>query len=199
MALYNWEVYSDTPAWHDILVNTIVFSGSASDLSTPIQVGEYNEGTHLGSNDPGTDQCGSTHCNNVKYISDTEFQTGTQAETINSTNFTNDESTLRIKFRNTSSVAITGARLFCFDGVTTSTPAIGVHVYAFESPVTATEWSNINDHSEGIGGDITGERLDLADHTDSSTTHYFYAAISVTPESMGVKTEFDFGIELTFS
>ena len=71
MATFTWLFYSNTPAWHDISSNTVVFSGSGG-ISTPITVGNWQDETHLGSGDPGTDQCGTTHGNNVQYITGTK-------------------------------------------------------------------------------------------------------------------------------
>ena len=51
-----------------------------------------------------------------------------------------------------------------------------------------------------MGGDIgcRSERLDLAD-SGSATDHYWYIALSASPESVGAKTSFDFGATLTYS
>lgn len=198
MATFTWEVYSDTPAWHGISTNNFVFSGSATDLDEPITVGEWQLGSHLGDGSPGADQCGSNHMPNVQYISDTQFNGGSGTETLNDTNLVATECTLRIKFTDSSSVAISSARFYAFDGVTNTEAAVGIEAYAFEQGVTATEWTQICDDSGDIGGDNTGERLDLGDKT-AATEHYFYLAVSARPESVGEKTEFDFGIALTYS
>jgi hypothetical protein len=198
MATFNWEVYADTPAWMGVATNTIVFSGSNTDLSEPITVGEWQSGSHLGSGDPGTDQCGATHMPNVKYVSDTQFDGGGGTETLNDTNLAETECTLRIKFTDASAVAISSARFYAFDGAVETNPAVGIEAYAFERGVGATEWTQICDYSASIGGDNAGERLDLGDKT-AATEHYFYIAASARPETVGAKTEFDFGIALTYS
>lgn len=199
MATFNWEVYSDTPSWHDVSTNTIVFSGSDTDLTEPITVGTWNSGTHLGNGDPGTDQCGTNHMPNVKYVSATQMDIGSGSEEINDTNLADTECTLRIKFTHATSVVISNARFYAFDGSVTSNEAVGIEAYAYEQGVGETEhWTQINDDSGNIGGDNTGERLDLEDQT-TETEHYFYIAVSARPESVGAKTEFDFGIALTYS
>jgi len=199
MATFNWEVYADTPAWMDVSTNTIVFSGSGTDLAEPITVGTWQDGTHLGDGDPGTDQCGTNHVPNVKYVSSTQYDSGGGTETLNDTNLIATECSLRIKFTDASQVVITNARFYSFDGATVTDEAVGVEAYAFEQGVSGTEWDQINDNSGSIGGDNTGERLDLGDHSSSATEHYFYIAVSARPESVGAKTEFDFGIALTYS
>jgi hypothetical protein len=197
MATFTWEVYSDTPAWHTAGANTIVFSGTGG-LANPITVGNYQSETHLGSGDPGTDQCGTNHVKNVKYVSSTQFDNGGGTETLTDTNLTNDECTMRIKFTDASSVATSNARFYAFDGSTETAEAVGIEAYAFERGVLATTWTQINDDSGNIGGDNSGERLTLSDQT-ANTEHYFYLAVSARPESVGAKTQFDFGIALTYS
>lgn len=198
MATFNWEVYADTPAWMDVSTNTIVFSGSNTDLTEPITVGTWQDGSHLGSGDPGTDQCGSNHMPNVKYVSGTQMDTGGGTEAINDTNLAETECTLRVKFTDASSVAISNARFYCFDGTTETDEAVGVEAYGFERGVTASTWTQINDDSGAIGGDNSGERLTLGDKT-AGTEHYWYIAVSARPESVGAKTQFDFGVALTYS
>jgi hypothetical protein len=198
MATFTWKVYSDTPAWHSVGANTIVFSGSDTDLSVPITVGNWQDGTHLGSGDPGTDQCGTNHVNNVQYVSGTQFDSGSGTETLNDTNLTANECTLSIEFTDASSVATSNARFYSFDGSTETAEAIGIEAYAFEQGVTASAWTQINDDSANIGGDNSGERLSLSDQS-AATEHPFYIAVSARPESVGAKTQFDFGIALTYS
>jgi hypothetical protein len=198
MAVFTWEYYGATgPAWTDISTNTIVFSGSGG-LATPVTVAAWQDETHIGSADPGTDQCGTNHCNNVQYISSTQFDSGSGTETLNDTNLTNDECTIRVRFTDGSSVSTSNARFYAYDGTTTTTEAVGVDVYAFQQGVTATTWTLINDDSGNTGGDNSGERLDLSDQ-GAATDHTFYVAISASPESVGAKTSFDFGIALTYS
>lgn len=197
MATFTWEVYANTPAWMDVSTNTIVFSGSGG-LTTPITVGNWQDETHLGSGDPGTDQCGSNHVPNVKYISSTQFDSGGGTETLNDTNLVATECTLRVKFEHGSSVALTNARFYCFDSTTATTEATGVEAYAFEQGESQTTWTQINDDSGNIGGDNSGERLTLQDKA-SAQTNYFYIAVSARPESVGAKADFDFGIALTYS
>jgi len=197
MATFTWEVYSDTPAWHSIGANTVVFAGSGG-IDTPITVGNWQDETHIGNGDPGTDQCGTNHVPNVKYISGTQFDSGGGTETLNDTNLVATECTLRVTFTDASAVATSSARFYTFDGTTETTEAVGIEAYAFEQGVTATSWTQINDDSGNIGGDNSGERLALSDQS-SNTEHTFYIAVSARPESVGSKTEFDFGIALTYS
>lgn len=197
MATFTWEVYSDTPAWKGVSTNTIVFSGSGG-LATPITVGTWQSETHLGTGDPGTDACGTNHVPNVKYVSGTQFDDGGGTETLNDTNLEATECTLRVKFTDASSVATSNGRFYSFDGTTETAEAIGIEAYAFEQGKGNTAWVQINDDSANVGGDNSGERLTLSDQT-TGTEHFFYIAVSARPESVGAKTQFDFGIALTYS
>ncbi len=198
MATFTWEFWGSAgPAWTDIAANTIVFAGTGG-LATAVTVAAYQDETHIGNGDPGADQCGVNHANNVKWISNTQFDNGGGTETINDTNLTVDECSLRVRFTDGASVAITNGRFYSYDGTTTTVEAVGVDVEAFEQGVTATTWTTINNDSGSIGGDNAGERLDLADQ-GAATDHTYYFAISASPESVGAKTSFDFGLALTYS
>jgi hypothetical protein len=200
MAVFEWQAYvGATPSWTDIATNIVIFSGTSSDLTDPITVAAWQDGSHLGTSEPGTDQCGANHMNNVKYIGSTEMSVnGAATEDINDTNLTESECTMRIQFTNSPAVALTSARLYAYDGTTTTAEAIGVEVNAFERGVSATSWTLINDDSGNTGGDNSGERLDLGDKS-SATINFYYLAISASPESVGGKTQFDFGVALTYS
>lgn len=199
MATFTWNYYGGAgPGWGDISTNTIVFCGSTTDLTTPITVGQWNSGTHIGNGDPGTDQCGANHARNVKYVSNTQFDGGSGTEALNDTNLIATECTLYILFTDAASVATSGARFYSFDGTTETNEAVGIEAYAFQQGVSASAWTQINDDSANIGGDNTGERLSLSDQT-AATEHTFYVAVSARPESVGSKTQFDLGIALTYS
>lgn len=200
MATFTWYGYmGSTPGWVDIASNTIVFSGSATDLTVPITVGTWNSGTHVGNGDPGTDQCGTNHMRNVKYVSSTQFDNTGSTETINETNIAQTECTLQIMFSDASSVATSAARFYSFDPLASETvEAVGVEAYALERLTGVTQWTQINDDSGSIGGDNSGERLSLADQA-AATQHTYYVCVSARPETVGAKTQFDLGIALTYS
>lgn len=199
MATFGWEYYGSTgPAWTSMGANTIVFSGSATDNTVPVTVGAYQTGTHMGNGDPGSDQCGTNHCRNVKYVSSTQADKGGGTITLTDTNIAITECTFRVKFTDAASVATSGARFYAYDGTTVTNEAVGVDVFAWERGVNASTWTQINDDTGNIGGDNSGERLSLSDQA-AGTEHYFYLAVSASPESVTGKTQFDFGLALTYS
>lgn len=200
MATITFEGYMGSgPSWTDLGSNTLVFSSSLTDLTAAITVNEYNDGTHAGSGDPGTDQCGTNHMNNVKFLTTTTMSVnGGASEAINDTNLTQTECTLRLHFNHSSAVAVTNARLYMYKpSVGTTTKADDITCYAFERGVSATQWTLINDTGT-TGGDNSGERLNLADSA-SATDHYWYVAISVSPAAVGSHTDVDLGMALTYS
>lgn len=200
MATITFEGYMGAgPAWADLGANTLVFSSSLTDLTAAITVSSYNDGTHAGNGDPGTDQCGANHMNNVKYLTSNTFSlNGGGSEALNDTNLTANECTLRLHFNHTSSVAVTGARAYIYKpSVGVTTKADNITAYAFERGQSDTAWSLINDTGT-TGGDNTGERLDLAD-SGSAQDHYWYIALSLSPATVGGHTDVDLGMTLTYS
>jgi hypothetical protein len=200
MATITFEAYIGAgPGWADIAANRLVFSSSLTDLTAAITVGSWQDGTHVGSGTPGTDQCGANHARNVKYLTGTTMSVnGAASEDINDTNLAEAECTMRVHFNHTSSVAISNARLYCYDNSTTTVEATEIEAYAFERGVSATAWTQINDDSGNIGGDNSGERLALGNKS-AATDHYWYIAISVSPETVGAKSAFALGVALTYS
>lgn len=202
MATFYWEYYGSTgPAWTDMGSNTIVFSGDPADVSVPVTVGAFAGGFHMNNGDPpaGSDQCGTNHGKWVKYVTSGQFDNGSGTETLNFTNLGWNEASIRVRFTDAASVAITSARFYSFDGTTVTTEATGVLGFAWQiTPSGTNTWKLINNPASGIGGDNASERLDLLDQA-ASTEHHYYIATAFTPTSVGAKTAFDFGVALTYS
>lgn len=200
MATVTWEFNDNTtgtPNWVDISTETVVFSGSQTDHTATIATTDWNDGTHITDGDPGSDNCdtgpNNSHNNNVKYVSSTQMNNNSGGtENINDTNLTEGECTLRIHLNNGSSVQTQNSFFYTFDGTTPTTEAVGVEAYAFERGESATTWTQVNDDSGNVGGNNSGERLDLGEKS-TATDHYWYMAISARGESAGAKTSFDFG------
>lgn len=200
MATITFEGYmGSTPSWTDLSTNTLVFSSSLTDLTAAITVSSYQDGTHAGTGDPGTDACGTNHMNNVKYLtSSTMSVNGGASEDINDTNLATTECTLRLHFNHATAVAVTNARAYIYKpSVSVTTKADNLTVYGFERGESATTWTLINDTGT-TGGDNTGERLDLA-NSGSATDHYWYIALSISPATVGSHTDVDLGMALTYS
>ena len=205
MATFTWYHFGATgPSWTDVAANTFIFNGVGT-IATPVTVGTWNDDMHIGNGDPGTDQCGTVHTNHTKYTDTDSFDKGSGNELINDTNLTDDECVVRIIFNDAASVTTTNVRFYVFDSTTTTTEAPGIDVAAFESGVSAVQWTVVNDDTTAapltvgsIGGDNAGERLDLTGQ-GPATDHTFHIAVSAAPETVGAKIDFDFGIGLTYS
>ena len=198
MATITYEYHQSTPAWASMGANTLVFSGSATDLTESISTIDWNDGVHIGDGDPGADQCvsgdNSGHINCVKYVDSTHFiLNGGASEVLNDTNLLDTECTLRIHLNNGTAVETQNSYFFCFDGATDTAEAVGVECYAFERGESASAWTQINDDSGDIGGNNAGERLDLGEET-SGVDLYWYLALSARGETAGGKSSFDFKI-----
>ncbi|KKN69253.1 hypothetical protein LCGC14_0442480 [marine sediment metagenome] len=200
MATITFERNQNTvgsPTWVDIAANTLVFSGSLTDLTTTIDTADWQDGTHIGTGDPGSDACGggpaSGHMNNVRFVNSTNFiLNGGTSEVLNDTNLIAGECTLRLHLNSVSSVSTQNSFFFNFDGITDTTPAVGIETYVFEQGEAKTAWEQINDDSVSVGGDNAGERLDIAESVAAATDHYWYLALSSRGETAGGKTSHDF-------
>ena len=188
MAVYTWTLQGASPTTIDS-DDIIQFSGGAFDSA--IDVGEYNDGTHVESSVGADDSNGNTP-NNVKFISqagggggDSQADWGDGTEDIDQ--ILDAECTLKINFAHGSSVAITNHVLYAYDGTTPATGPTDVTVVAFESG--DTNFTNI----EG-----SGNQLSITD-SGASTSHDFYIGLSASPDSVGEKTEFTFYDELTYT
>lgn len=212
MATITWEAYVGAgPTWTDMGSNRLVFSGSLTDINTTVQATQFQDGTHLGNGTPGTDQCGANHANNVKILTQTTMSVnGAGSETINDTNLADTECTFRLHFNDGAGYSLQNGRLYVYDGTTTTDPAVGVDAAVYVKGESMTNWETLNsDTATGnsmasmdfqtadIGGDNSGEFRSLASR-GSSNDHYYYVALSASPETAGGKASFALGCYLEY-
>lgn len=211
MATITWEAYVGTPSWTDMGSNRLVFSGSASNINTTVQATQFQDGTHLGSGTPGTDQCGANHANNVKILTSTTMSVnGAASETINDTNLADNECTFRLHFNDGSGYALQNGKIYTYDGTTTTAEAVGVDAAIYVKGESMTSWFTINsDTATGnsmagmnfttanLGGDNAGEYQSLSNKS-AATDHYYYCALSASPETAGGKSAFALGAYLEY-
>jgi hypothetical protein len=211
LATITWEAYVGTPAWTSMGANRLVFSGSASSITATVAATTFQDGTHLGSGTPGTDQCGANHAPNVKILTSTTMSiNGGGSQTLNDTNLTDILSSFRLRFNDAASFALQNGKLYTYDGSTTTNQAVGVDVAAYVKANSMSAWFTLNsDTTTGpsvasmtfttanIGGDNTGERIALAART-AAVDHYYYTAISASPETAGGKSSFALGAYLEY-
>jgi hypothetical protein len=214
MATITWEgYYGNTAAWTDIASNRLVFSGSLTNINTTVQATQFQDGTHVGNGTPGTDQCGTNHVPNVKLLTGTTWSlNGAGSAAISE--IADTSVTFRLKFNDAANYSLQNGRLYSYDGTTTTAEAVGVDAAVWVKGQTQTAWVCINsDTATGpavtglgtantfqtadIGGNNTNEYLSLANRS-ASVTHYYYTAMSVSPETAGGKAAFALGAYLEY-
>jgi hypothetical protein len=149
-----------------------------------------------GNGDPGTDQCGANHMNNVKYLTGTTMSVdGGAGEDITDTNLTAIECTIKVNFSDAASVALSSVLFYCYDGTTPATR----HRASTCSALSAARLKRqveINDDSGAQGGTGNGDSFESR---SAATSHDYFVALSASPETVGAKTAFDFGMSLVYS
>lgn len=197
MATLTFEAYVGAPGWTNIGSNRLVFCASLTDLTARIAALAFQDGTHLGSSTPGTDQCGATHAPNVKWLTDSTFSYNGGASTaLNDTNLLDTYCTMRIHLNDSTAFKTQNGRFYAFNNTTTTVQATGVEMAAYEKGNSAT-WFHLNDDTTtgpsgwttgSIGGDNSGERITMAARGSANTDQYYYYALSLSPETFGDKS-----------
>lgn len=168
----------------------VQFAG-AGGFDSKVTVGEYNDTTHVKTSGDADKSSGNTP-NNVKFISqsgggggDSQADWGDGTEDLDQ--ILDSECTLKINFSDAASVATESAIFYAYDGTTTTAVPTGVTFVAAESG--DTNWT---------GAEGSGSALALSDQA-AATSHDFFIACSVSPDSVGLKNNFTLRMELTYS
>lgn len=173
--------------------DTLGFFGAAYGFS--IRVGEYNQTTRV-TNDNGTAQNGQIP--NVRYLSATGAYVASELVGREVQNIDNDEATLRIRLFTDSAVETQNTAFRAFDRVSIENAPSGVTVLAAEirnPPGTATASSGDSSWTTIAGA----TDLSLDNHsTGPLSTHEWYIAVTVSPTSIGEKTDLGFYFETEF-
>ncbi len=141
--------YYDGTGWQQFANQKLIATGEGD--HTQIMVTDsWQDRTHAG--DSRLSGQAGEYINNVKFIDPLEFDNGSGVQDLNDTNLTATECTVRVVFRSSYSKALTNVRLFAYDGVTTTTPADGLQIEAYEQGEANTSWTRINDSTLGTGG-----------------------------------------------
>lgn len=189
MATFTWELQGSTPT--TIAATDRVQFAGAGGFDSKITVGEYNDTTHVKTSGDADKSSGNTPKNN-KFISQSggtggDSQVDIGSGTVDLDTLVNGDAALKINFSDAASVAITNAIFYAYDGVTTTAVPTGVTFVAAE--VGDTNWTA----AEGSGAALT-----LTDQA-AATSHDYYIAMSVSPDSVGLKSAFELRCELTYS
>lgn len=210
MATLVFESYNGTPAWNAI-GNTLVFSGSPTNLATFIGSGTFNYGTHLGNGSPGSDQCGTNHVNNTMLVDATHVSiNGGTSVPLTDANLPNTSCPIRLHFNDSNSYSVQNGRIYCFDGTTTTNFAPGVDAALYVVGTGASQWFTLNSATAtgptitnmkfttaSIGGDNSGSQYFLNNQT-GATDYYYYCALSTSPETPGGKSAMALGAYIEY-
>jgi len=187
MATWVFEVYYGTtglPAWTDVGANNLAFCGPDG-FDDTVAVAAWQDDTHVVSGTPGADVCTNPHAPNVKYVDATHFDSGGGSEVLNDANLVATEC-CRWHFSHGSAISMQDVEVFAYDGTTEINPMVGTEIQIFERGVGSTNWTELNDASDGVGG--SGDAFALQDQAGAATSHYYYLAISVSFEEVGSHT-----------
>lgn len=182
MATYTWTLQGTSPTVIDT-TDKIQFAGAS--FNSAIQVGQYNDSTHVQSSGGANDSSANTPRNNKYLTASTVSVNGAASKALST--ITNAECALKINFSHATAVAISQHVFYAYNGSSTATGPTGV-------TFKAAERGNAN-WSTPAG---SGSALALADKA-AATSHDFFIAISASPDSVGEKSAFVLRDELTYS
>lgn len=182
MATYTFTLQGTSPTTIEA-TDIIQFAGST--FGSAINVGSYNDSTHVESSVGANDSNGNAP-HNTKYIDSTHVSLDGAASALVSS-ITTAQCPLKVNFSHGSAVAVSGHKLYGYDGTTTANPPTDITLKLAQQGDAS--WVE-------AGG--SGNALSV-DDSASASSHDFYFLMSVSPSAVGVKTNFKFRDELTYS
>ena len=172
--------------------DTVGFFGSNFGYS--IRVGEYNNTSYV-TNDTGTTNYGQVP--NLQYANTSGAYVASELTATELLEVDNTEATLRIRLQTDSSVQTQNTSFRAFDRVNINNDPSGVTVYAAEmvKPSPSIRGSGDTYWTQIYG---SGSTLSLDDQTTASGTHAWYVGLTVSPTSIGEKTNLGYYFETEF-
>ncbi len=178
----DWKLQGATATTIDA-TDSIAFSDGT--FGQPIQVGSYNDGTHVRSSS-GVDDSASNSPHNTKYLTSTTMSLNGGAS-ANLNTLTTGNSPLKITVTESVNITVTDIKMYAYDGTTTTNAPSGMNVYLAEQGDSS--WTQAHG---------SGNALTLDDHSTAATSHDFYVAISASPTSVGVKSANKLRLEFVY-
>ena len=182
---FTWA-WRNADSWNDFSAgNLIGFYGGAT-YGTKVKISEYQSHNHLRTaSGTDTDACVSPHMNSIQYVAAVTGQIN-QGGVVN-VNTIAENDCVRIHFGDGStSVATENAVFYAYDGTTDATTPTNVTAYALEQ--TDITWTNCGGFGNAVS--ITNQ--------NAAINHYFYVAMSASPDIVGEKTKFAWKISLDY-
>jgi hypothetical protein len=184
MASFSWVAQLTTGTLTIGSTDKVGFYGA--NFGDAITVNSYQDSTHI-ENSSGTHQCTTNHVHNTKYLTSTTVSVdGGASQTLGASVPTTAQCPLKINFSDTSSVATSAGKFWADNGSDTATAPTGVTFQAGEQ--SNTSWTAAAPKSSAVS---------LANQA-AATSHDFYIFCSASPTTVGDKTAFRLGIELTY-
>jgi len=178
----DWKLQGTTATTIDE-TDSIAFSDGT--FGHPIQVGSYNDGTHVRSS-AGVDDSASNSPHNTKYLTSTTMSLNGGAS-ANLSTLTTGNSPLKITVTESVNITVTDIKMYAYDGTTTTNAPSGMNVYLAEQGDSS--WTQAHG---------SGNALTLDDRSTAATSHDFYVAISASPTSVGVKSANKLRLEFVY-
>lgn len=172
--------------------DTLGFFGAGFGFS--IRVSEWNN-TSFVTNDNGTTNHGQVP--NLRWANESGAYVASETVASELLEVDNSEATIQIKLETDSDVQTQNSSFRAFDRVNINNDPSGVTILAAEinKPETLVRGSG-DTHWETIAG--SGSTLSFDDQLLGSGTHQWYVGITVTPQSIGEKTNLGFYFETEF-
>lgn len=172
--------------------DTLGFFGAGFGFS--IRVGEFNNTSYV-TNDNGTTNYGQTP--NLRWANVSGAYVASETVATELLEVDNTEATLRIRLTTDSNVQTQNTSFRAFDRVSINNDPSGVTVYAAEinKPSPSVRGSGDTNWTAIAG---SGATLSMDDQLYASGVHDYYVGLSVTPDSIGEKTDLGFYWETEF-
>lgn len=158
-----------------------------------IRVGEYNN-TNYVTNDNGTTNYGQ--CPNLRYANVSGAYVASETVATELLQVDNSESTLRIRLNTDTSVATQNAAFRAFDRSNINNNPSGVVVYAAEINKPGALRGSGDSHWLQVYG--SGSTLSLDNQAFVTGVHDWYIGVTVSPTSIGQKTNLAYYFETEF-
>lgn len=179
MTNFSWTLQGSTPTTIDT-DDILQFAGAA--FGDPLQIGTYNNSTHVKSS-IGANDSGSNSPRNNKFISQTGGSGGKSqvavdgGATVNLDTLINSQAALKLNVSDVSAFGIIDAIFYSY-GANTITPLPGLDVRAAE--IGDTNFTECEGSSAALA---------LTDQTTPATSHDYYIVISKSPITPGIKSD----------
>lgn len=163
--------------------DSVAFSDGT--FGNPINVGAYNDGTHVRSSGGADDSSGNSPHNSKYLTSSTVSLDG--AGSANLSTITTANCPLKITIAEAVNITVTDITFYAYDGSTTTSAPTNLEVEVAEQGDAS--WTQAHG---------SGSALAIDDSLTPATSHDFFVLMSVKPTAIGVNSTNKVRIEFTY-